>query len=114
LEFDDRGTFFKNDFTQRVVDSGEIIFTDIYLQYKFRRRFLINVGLTVRQRSGWRHIPQKYKDRNIDDFSPYIRLLYPMNPNMYFRGYISMTKHNDVGRERTDYISGNLMLSYYF
>lgn len=114
LELEDRGTFFESDFTQRVLESAENIYYDFYLQKRNVLRLTMDVGLSVYRRRGWRHYPEKYQDRDIHKYSPYIRVVYPLNRNINFRGYLALTQLDDSGREKNRYATGNLSLAYYF
>ena len=114
LELEDRGTFFTADFTQRVLESGENIFYDVFLQKRQLLRFTMDLGLTVYRRRGWRHFPNKVQDREIYKFSPYIRVLYPFSRKINLRGYLALTRLEDRGWVKNDYATGNLTLLYYF
>ena len=114
LELEDRGTFFESDFTERLLESAENIYYDFYLQKKQLLRLTMDIGLSVYHRRGWRHYPEKYQDRDINKYSPYIRVIYPLNRNINFRGYFAMTRLEDLGREKNRYATGNLTLSYFF
>ena len=112
LEFEDRGTFFAHNFTQRLVESNENIYYDIYLQKQNILRLTINLGLSVYLRRGWRHIPEKRLARDFSKTSPYIRVFYPYSKNIQFHAYFSITHLSDTGRQNSSFNQGNLMLSY--
>ncbi len=112
LELEDRGTFFEQNFTQRVVESNENIYYDVYLQKQNFLRMIIDVGVSVYLRRGWRHVPSKRLARDFSKTSPYIRVLYPFGRNMQFRAYFSFTNLADTGRQNSTFAQGNLLLAY--
>ena len=112
LEFEDRGAFFAYNFTQRLVESNENIYYNIYLQKQNILRLTIDFGLSVYLRRGWRHIPEKRLARDFSKTSPYIRVFYPFSRNVQFHAYFSITNLADTGRQNSSFARGNLMLSY--
>ncbi len=114
LELDDRGTFYEEDFTQGLLESGRSIFYDIYLEQKSVLNFIVMAGVSVYQRDSWRHMPAKIQDRKIRKTSPYIRIVYPLSRHIRFNAYLCFTMLRDEGRIYTDYPMGNLNLMFLF
>jgi len=114
LELNDRGTFFKHEFEQFVFGSGQVLLCDAFLQKRNLFYLTFDAGLAIYQEKRWRHIPRKYLDREINMITPYIRIIYPLNPYLRFRAYISLTKYKETGGINRSYANGNLMLVYNF
>jgi len=114
LELDDRGTFYEEDFTQGLLESGRSIFYDFYLEQKSVFNFTVMAGVSVYQRDSWRYMPAKIQDRKIRKTSPYIRILYPISRHIRFNAYLCLTMLRDEGRINTDYPVGNLNLMFLF
>ncbi len=112
LELEDRGTFYEQEFTQRLLESNENIYYDIYLQKQNILRLTIDFGISVYLRRGWRHVPEKRVARDFSKTSPYVRVFYPYNRRLQFRAYFSITNLVDTGRQNSKFAQGNLMMSY--
>jgi hypothetical protein len=114
LEMEDRGSFYKSEFSQRLLESNISAFYDIYLEKKKIFYFDTVLGVAIYQYNGWRHVPKKRKDRDITKVSPYLRIFYPLSQNLRFVGYVSINYLRDLGRLISNYTTGNLNLYYHF
>ena len=114
LELEDRGTYYKEDFSQFVSESSQILFYDVFLKKRGVLRLDMEVGFAVYHRRNWRHVPVSVTSRDIRRVSPYIRLVYPLGRNLKFLSQISRNFVDDKGREKSEYMFGRMDLQYYF
>ncbi len=105
FELDDRGTFYEEDFTEGLLESGRNLYYDIYFEQRGIFYFTVVVGVSAYQRDSWRHIPVKYQDRRIRKTSPYIRIVYPFGRNIRFNVHFSLTHLKDDGQVNPGYIN---------
>ena len=105
LELEDRGTFYEEDFTQGLLESGRNVYYDIYLEQKNLYHFTVIAGVLMYQRDSWRHIPVKYQDRRIRKTSPYFRLVYPIGRRIRFNVFLTFTHLQDDGQISPDFLN---------
>jgi len=114
IELEDRGTFFEQQFSQQLVESSQGQYYDFFLRFKNLLALRIDAGVNLFQWDGWRHIPVRKKDRDIERRSPYLRLTYPWGHKVKLYGSISTNYLNDAGRQRRTYTTGNIIMIYSF
>jgi len=114
LELEDRGTFYKSEFGQKLLESNVSTFYDFYLERKNILLFDFVFGVAIYQHDGWRHVPFKRKERDVEKISPYLRLFYPLGRNLRFVSTLSINYLRDLGRLSSNYKTGNITLYYHF
>jgi hypothetical protein len=114
IELEDRGTFFDQEFSQQLVESSQSQYYDFFLRFENIVSLNIETGVNLFLWDGWRHIPDRKKEREIQRSSPYIRLNYLLGRQLRLFGSIALNFLSDAGREQRKYTTGSLNLIYSF
>ncbi|HGY56298.1 MAG TPA: hypothetical protein ENK44_11375 [Caldithrix abyssi] len=112
LELEDKGTFYKELFAQRVVQSYESQFFNVFLLNKRFYKFNLRLGYTYYLRREWRHIPIKKQSREITNQGPYISLTYAGSRRLIFFTSIALAHLNDSISSSSTYVTGYLKMYY--
>ncbi len=113
-ELEDKGSFFKSDFAQQVVQSYRSRFINLFLENRYFFRFYVRVGYTRYKRKEWRHIPQRRHYRTITNEGPYVRLQYHSSNRIMFTAHASLSDLEDTRGPKTHYATGYLRMNYFF
>ena len=113
-ELEDKGSFFKKEFLQRILQSTESFFYDAYLSIDRIYYFNADGGVSVYMRKDWQHVPRKKIIRDIRTITPYIRLKYRMTRNLRFHAYAAITYQENKLQPQADYITGRINIVYTF
>jgi len=113
-EFEDKGSFFKSEFAQQILQSSESIYLDLYL--KFKKIYLLDFesGIAIYNRNDWRHLPVKSLIRDVNNIMPYVRLKYNFNENLIFYSSASYVFSNILDIGKSTYTNGSLTLLHRF
>ena len=114
IELIDTGSFYKDEFSEKLMSSINIGWYEFYLRKRNILNFDLIAGVVVYQREGWRHVPDLIRVRNNRKISPYLSLIYPLGKNVRFVSNVSISYLNDMGRQVSTYTTGNLNLYYLF
>jgi len=114
LELEDKGNFFPHQFAQRVIESYQVTFWDIFLMNKDIFNFRLTLGYSIFTRKQWKHLPIKRVSRILKNSGPYIRAFYNLSNHLYFSLYTAFSVIDDSYRPLENYASGYLSLHYTF
>jgi len=114
FEFEDKGSFFKKEFAQRILQSINFYFFDVFIRLKHILQMDVDTGITYYQRKDWKHVPVKDLIRNLNEISPYGRVKYNLNPELQFAASAAYTVTTDITGDRTTYTTGSLSLIHFF
>jgi len=113
-EFEDKGSFFKSEFAQQILQSSESIFLDLYLRFKNIYLMDFDSGFTIYNRNDWRHVPIKSIIRDVNNVSPYVRIKYNLNKNLIFNTTASYVFSDELNVGKGTYANGTLTLLHKF
>jgi len=112
LELEDKGSFYKRENSQQVLQSYTSEFLNIFLVNK--RIFYLNVssGYTYYRRREWRWLPKKDLTRNISNSGPFLKILYNNPQRLYFSAYIAYLYLKDSAAVDSKYFTGHIRMNY--
>jgi hypothetical protein len=113
-EFEDKGSFFKSEFAQQILQSTETIYLDLFL--RFINVYLLDFysGFAFYYRNDWRHVPKKSLIRDVKTTTPYFRVRYALNDKLQFVSAASYVMTSEMNRVSSNYTTGSLTLIYKF
>ncbi|MEJ2053736.1 MAG: hypothetical protein P8X42_07425 [Calditrichaceae bacterium] len=114
IELEDKGNYFKNNGTQQLVQSYQSDFFNLFIENTSIFNFNVRIGYTFYKRIEWRHIPEKMKNRTINNTGPFISARYGISKKIIFSIYASYSKLDDSAVHPTNYSTGSLKLNYLF
>jgi len=114
LELEDKGNFFQNDGTQQLVQSYRSDFFNLFFENEDIFNFSLRLGYTFYSRIEWRHIPEKSRNRTIDNDGPYLSARYNLSRRLVFFMYASISHLDDSSVGSSSYSTGSLNLNYLF
>ncbi len=114
IELEDKGTFFKQEFAQQVLQSYQSEFFTLFWRNAHFLLFQVDVGYTYYRRREWRHNPSKSLYRRLINEGPYVEIDYTILPRIHFFASVSYIMVHDSRLPDSRYFSGKLHLNYYF
>lgn len=114
IELEDRGNFFKKEFAQKLIQTTNAIFADIFVRFKNVFRFDLDGGVYYYNRKDWFHQPEKELSRDIRTISPYFRIMFIRIKYLNFNAYVSKTYLKEMGRPKNEYYNGRLNAAFSF
>ncbi len=114
FELDDKGSFIKNEFAQKVLQSTSITYLDLFFRFKNIYLLKFDAGVTYYHRKDWRHIPAKSLFLNKKEITPYFRIRYNAFKKMRFFASIAYTFRDEISKKNITYTTGSLSLIQYF
>lgn len=112
IELEDKGSFFAEDFAQKILQSYNSQLYNFFLYNNHFLYFNIKAGYTIYKRREWRHAPVKRKSRDITNQGPYLCASYHHSKRLIFSAYAAISKLKDSSNKPTTYTSGYLRLYY--
>ncbi|MCK5032783.1 MAG: hypothetical protein KAS18_04090 [Calditrichia bacterium] len=113
-EFEDKGSFFKSEFAQQILQTTETIFFDYFIRFKNIYLLDFDGGIAFYARNDWRHVPKKSLIRDIKTTTPYLRIRYGLNKNLQFISSASYVFTDEMNMENSSYTTGSLSLIHKF
>ncbi|MBD3224907.1 MAG: hypothetical protein GF313_09265 [Caldithrix sp.] len=112
IELEDKGSFFKEDFAQQIVQSYRSYFLNGFIENRYFLKFKVRLGYTRYMRKEWRHLPQKQKYREVINHGPYLNISYDAPGRMVFSAHSSLNLLEDSRGPSSRYGTGYLRLYY--
>jgi len=113
-EIEDKGSFFKSEFAQQILQSTESIFLDLFIRFKNIYLLDIDSGVAFYSRNDWLHIPLKRLIRDVNTTTPYLRIRYGINENFQFVSSASYVFSDELNIGNSTYTTGSLSLIHRF
>jgi len=114
IELEDKGNFFESEWQQQVVQSYHSAFYNFFIEDKYILGFSIRLGYTYYERTDWRHLPRKKRNRKIINEGPYAGIGYNITSRLNFAAYASLSYLDDSAIGAMNYSTGTLRLNYLF
>ena len=114
IELEDKGNFFESEWQQQIVQSYHSHFYNLFIENENFIGFNFRLGYTYYDRTEWRHLPKKERNRLITNKGPYISANYNITNKINFAAYASLSYLDDSAIGATEYSSGKLQLNYLF
>jgi hypothetical protein len=113
-EFEDKGSFFKSEFAQQIIQSTQSIYTDLFFRFKNIYLLDFDCGVALYLRNDWLHIPTKSLIRDVQTTTPYLRIRYGLNDNLHFVSSASYVFSEEMNIGNSTYTTGSLSLIHQF
>ncbi len=113
-ESEDNGTFFKNEFSQRVNKEISAHFLNVSLQHQDVFGFQLTTGITFYWRDEWNFVPQEKKAREFRNIAPRITIIYPASENLLVHGTYAPNRYTNFGENPQYFATGKLNMQYFF
>jgi hypothetical protein len=113
-EFEDKGSFFKAEFAQQILQSTESLFIDFFLRFKNIYLLDLDTGVALYTRRDWRHVPIKSIIRDVNTTTPYFRIRYALNEKLIFVTSASYVFSDEMNQKSSSYTTGSLTLVHQF
>jgi len=112
IEKEDKGSFFRKEFSQRLVQSYSSEFYNFFLINRRFMNFKISFGYNIYKRKEWRHLPVKRLARNIINQGPYISVINHAGKKLTFSAYASWSHLKDSSGQISTYTTGYVRFNY--
>lgn len=112
LELEDKGSFYKEDFAQQVLQSYQTEFLNVLFSNRRFLYFNLTAGMTFYRRRDWRYLPVKRLNRLVTNQGPYLTLSYNSPQRLLFSAYIAYAQLDDSLNGKSNYFSGHIRLQY--
>ena len=113
-EFEDKGSFFKSKFAQQILQSTESIYVDVFLRFKNIYLLDFDSGIAFYNRNDWRHVPIKSLIRDVNTYTPYLRMRYNLNKKLIFVTSASYVFSDEINIGKSTYTTASLSLLHNF
>jgi len=113
-EFEDKGSFFKSEFAQQILQSTESVYIDWFLRFKNIYFLDFDSGIAFYSRNDWRHVPTKSLIRDKKTTTPYFRIRYVLNEKLLFVSSASYVFMDEMNTESSSYTTGSISLVHEF
>ena len=113
-EIEDKGSFFKSEFAQQILQSSESIYVDLFIRFKNIHLLDFDSGVAFYSRNDWLHVPTKSLIRDVNTITPYFRIRYGFNENLQFVSSASYVFSEEMNLGSSTYTSGSLSLIHKF
>lgn len=113
-EKEDNGTFFKDEFSQRVTKEISAHFLNVSIQHQDIFGFQLTSGITFYWRDEWGFIPEERKVREFRSISPRVILIYPASRHLLVYGAYAPNRYTNFGENPQYFTTGKLNLQYFF
>ncbi len=112
IELEDKGSFFKDEFAQYIVQSYTSQYYNLFLSNEYFFGFVLKAGYTIYKRREWRHVPVKKRSRDIINEGPYFTISYRQSKRLIFSTHITFSNLRDSRTQSQKYITGYLRMHY--
>lgn len=112
LELEEKGSFFKKNFAQNIIQSYTSYNYNIYVMRTLYQRFNFRLGYSFFNRTEWRHIPKKTKNREITNRGPFFNIIYSVVNRISLSAYAAINYIDDSKSRKDQYNTGYLKLIY--
>lgn len=113
-ENEDNGTFFKEEFSQRISKEISAHFLNIGIRRQQILGFHLTTGITFYWRDEWSFIPEERKVREFRSISPRLTIIYPASKRLLLHGTYAPNRSTDFGENPQYFTTGKFDLQYYF
>jgi len=113
-EIEDKGSFFKAEFAQQILQSTESIYFDLFIRFKNIHLLDFDSGIAFYSRNDWLHVPSKSLIRDVNTTTPYFRVRYGINDNLHFVSSASYVFSKEMNLGNSTYTTGSLSLIHKF
>jgi hypothetical protein len=114
FELEEQGSFFKEAFSQQVVQSLQSYLLNIQLVNERVLNMRVALGYSRYMEKRWRHIPRKQLNREIINSGPFLNVSYNNSPGLVLNGYVTLSTLDDSNIRKTRVSTGQLRLYYNF
>ncbi len=114
LELEEKGSFFKQSFSQNKVQEYQSQYLNAHISYLFWRRIRTFIGYSFFQRREWRFQPKKELNRVIKNQGPFAGLSYAASGDVMLNAQVTQNNLSDTKNINQKYLTGNLKLMYFF
>jgi hypothetical protein len=113
-EVEDKGSFFKSEFAQQILQSTQSVYIDLFIRFKNIYLLDVDSGIAFYNRNDWLHIPTKSLIRDVNTMTPYLRVRYALNKNLKFVSSASYVFSEEMNLGNSTYTTGSLSLIHKF
>jgi hypothetical protein len=110
LELEDKGTFYKEEFSQQVVQSYDSQLYNVFVSHQRLFYFSATLGYSYYQRDEMRHIPTVFLNRRIINQGPYLQMNYRGSDYITLTFNVNMVNLRDSYSGENSYITGSIRL----
>lgn len=113
LELEDKGSFYKDDFSQQVLQSYQSEFLNVHFSNRHFFYFNVSAGYNFYRRREWRYLPVKRLNRTVSNQGPYLSVSYNHPQRLVFSGYLAYAYLDDsMLSTRSNYYLGHIRLHF--
>lgn len=113
-ENEDNGTFFKEEFSQRISKEINSHFLNIALQRQKIWGFHLTTGIAFYWRDEWNFIPTKDKAREFRSISPRMSIVYPASKRLLLLATYAPNRTTELDENPQYFTTGKLDMQYFF
>jgi len=114
VEIEEKGNYFKDNFSQNLIQTYQTAYLTIYLSQKFYKRLVTQIGFAHFKRSEWRYIPKKKKNRELSNNGPFFRIYYNFPGRLSFNASANLNRLEDSQTRLQFFTTGAMRLNYSF
>jgi hypothetical protein len=112
LELEDKGSYYKDDNSQQILQSYTSEFFNLFLTNKRIFYLSLSSGYTFYRRREWRYLPKKQQNREVSNSGPFLKVYYNNPQKLYFSAYLAYMSLDDSAVGDSRYFTGHIRMNY--
>ncbi|MBN2708064.1 MAG: hypothetical protein JXR46_03375 [Calditrichaceae bacterium] len=114
VELEDKGTFYKKQFAQQIIQEYDSQLYNIYLMHYHFLNFQMRLGYSYYRREEIRYLPLNTPDRVIRNHGPYLNFVYKGSEHIVLTVDTNFINLDDSLTGVSSYVTGNIRMNYLF